>query len=719
MARAVDANATGVRRCAPARITLAAWLAVAPLLVAAQPGCSTTRWVSLRSSPRNPLSDALGLVTRTGPKPTPRTVQLLRRYDLEKKQGDKAALLTELAEINRQEPNREIVYALAELAYVGAKRADAAMQREESLELYGSAVVYSYQYLFDKNFPEPNQFDPQFRSACDLYNAALEGTLRIAQAQGALRPGATRIIKTANRECEVKIVLQSKGWHAEDFDHVEFVSDYEIHGLRNHYHNFGLGVPLIAVRRHHEDMDPREEYYPPDLSFPVTAFLRLEPGSDRESDPTTDGIVAASAQERDAAKTTAIATTKLCAVLELHDPLESTNVVAAGVNAPLETDLSTPLAHFLSQPALDDNTVSTLGLLHPEKAEQLQGLYMLEPFQSDKIPVVMVHGLWSSPVTWMEMFNDLRSDPAIRKNYQFWFYMYPSGQPFWFSAARMRQDLAHMRAGLDPKRQSPALDQMVLVGHSMGGLVSKLQTVDSGNEFWKTLSAKPFAEMQADPEVRQGLAEAFFFDPNPSIRRVVTIGTPHRGSEFSNDFTAWVGRKLIDVPSKIIKGRSQLVARNPDYFLPTAPLNVTNAIDSLSPKSVILPVLLTAPTGPWVRYHNIVGQAPNKGVSGAVTALVTGHDDGDGVVALASAQLDTVASQLVVPADHSTVHRHPAAILEVRKILMQHLADLESFPYGGGVEYASSDQSPAVPGQPPLIQLPSPVATLPTIEAVR
>jgi hypothetical protein len=78
-----------------------------------------------------------------------------------------------------------------------------------------------------------------------------------------------------------------------------------------------------------------------------------------------------------------------------------------------------------------------------------------------------------------------------------------------------------------------------------------------------------------------------------------------------------------------------------------------------------------------------------------------------------------VASQLVVPADHSTVHRHPAAILEVRKILMQHLADLESFPYGGGVEYASSDQRPAAPGQPPLIQLPSPVATLPTIEAVR
>ena len=286
MARAGVPTATDVTRCASAGTFvarsctaswfLAVWIPLA-LIVGGAPGCSTTRWVSLRSSPRNPLSDTLGLVTRQGPKPTPRTVQLLRRYDLEKKQGDREALLARLNEINRLEPNRENIYALAELAYVGAKRADAAMNQDEALELYGTAVVYSYQYLFDKNYAAPtNEFDPQFRFACDLYNAALESTLRIAQSQGALRPGATRIIKTANRACELKIVLESKGWHAEDLDHVEFVSDYEVHGLRNHYHNFGLGVPLIAVRRHHEDADPREQYYPPDLSFPVTAFLRLE-----------------------------------------------------------------------------------------------------------------------------------------------------------------------------------------------------------------------------------------------------------------------------------------------------------------------------------------------------------------------------------------------------------------------------------------------------------
>ena len=66
------------------------------------------------------------------------------------------------------------------------------------------------------------------------------------------------------------------------------------------------------------------------------------------------------------------------------------------------------------------------------------------------MPVVMVHGLWSSPITWMEMYNDLRSDPQVRENYQFWFYLYPTGQPFWTSATQMREDLAMMRREVDP-----------------------------------------------------------------------------------------------------------------------------------------------------------------------------------------------------------------------------------------------------------------------------
>jgi hypothetical protein len=679
------------------------WLLALAVLFVAE-GCASTgaKWVTLRSTPRNPLSDALGLLAKQGPKPTPRTIQLLRRHNLEGKQGDKGALLAELNEINRQEPDRENLYALSELAYVGAKRAEVAMKRDQALELYGSSVLYAYEYLFSQAYPVvSNEYDPQFRRACDLYNAALEGTLRIIQSQGPLKPGMSRLIKTSNHQCQLDVQLMSNGWHEADFDHFEFVSDFEVHGLTNHYHNFGLGVPLVAVRRHHEDADPAEQYYPPALSFAVTAFLRLE--SDLVSDD------AETAYRPTAAAAGGPLPKKLRLVLELHDPLDRSVIKAAGVDVPLETDLSTPLAHNLSQPALDDTRLSTRGLLHPEEVKQVSGLYMLEPFQADKIPVVMVHGLWSSPVTWMEMFNDLRSDPKIREHYQFWFYLYPSGEPFWLSAGAMRSDLERMRVALDPAKQSPALDQTVLVGHSMGGLISKLQTVDSGDRFWATMSDKPFNDLQADPDIREELAETYFFDPNPSIRRIITIGTPHRGSDFSNDVTKWFGSKLINVPAKMLHGRHQLATRNPGYFRPHAPLEITNSIDSLSPKSPILPVLLEAPQGPWVRHHNIVGEAPHEGITSTVSAWLAGT--GDGVVSLASAQLEGVVSQITVPADHQHVHRHPKSILEVRRILLQHVAELQGVPSGQGVEFASGSEAEPAPSR---VESTASVPTTPT-----
>src|SRR5690606_28663223 len=142
------------------------------------------------------------------------------------------------------------------------------------------------------------------------------------------------------------------------------------------------------------------------------------------------------------------------------------------------------LAYYLNSPQLKQQNLATLGFLDTNKAASIAGMYMVEPYDPNKIPVVMVHGLWSSPVTWMEMFNDLRAWPELRDQYQFWFYRYPTGQPFWTSAAGMRKDLQDVRNTLDPQHENTALDQMVLVGHSMGGLVSRMQTFESHDDFW-------------------------------------------------------------------------------------------------------------------------------------------------------------------------------------------------------------------------------------------
>ncbi|MCA9158692.1 MAG: alpha/beta fold hydrolase, partial [Planctomycetales bacterium] len=358
-------------------------------------------------------------------------------------------------------------------------------------------------------------------------------------------------------------------------------------------------------------------------------------------------------------------------VLELHDPLASSDLQLAGRLVPLQSDLSTSLAYFLDSPQFRQKDSATQGLLNPQKTDAHRGIYMLEPFDPTRIPVVMVHGLWSSPVTWMPMFNDLRSFSELRKNYQFWFYQYPTGQPFWLSSTQMREDLARLRQSLDPQHRFLALDQTVLVGHSMGGLVSRMQTIDSRDEFWKILSDEPFDKLQGDPQDITKLREAAFFNANRDIRRVVTIGTPHRGSDYANDFTQWLGRKVIKLPAMMVSTGQNLVKKNPGVFQNADLLINNTSIDSLNPHSPVFPAMLRAPRAPWVTYHNIVGLIPNRKWFGGEEQATD-----DGVVTYDSAHMDDAVSEVIVPAEHQNIHRNPKAILEVRRILLEHLEDV-------------------------------------------
>jgi pimeloyl-ACP methyl ester carboxylesterase len=629
-------------------------------------GCASNT-IALRSVPKSPLVEQFDLASSSGPKASERTRQLLRVYNLsEEYGGDFRPLLTKLQAINDISPNAETVYAMSELAFLGGKKAEVHDKRA-ALDLYGASVLHAYDYLFAQKLSATrNPYDPNYRRACDLYNGALESALRIVCANKELKPGAIKTIETASGAWDIQCLPQCGRWKADDFERFEFVSDWQVNGLKNLYLTHGLGVPLIAVRRDTKNDalgEPGDEYYPARLSFPVTAFLR--PIS--RAGP-TDGSAVVHNQ---------------CS-LELYDPLCSDATIVAGQRVPIESDLTTPLAYFLSRTELSN--VATVGLLRPNdllNPDKLllsklrpggdgtaMGLYMVQPYEPGKIPVLMVHGLWSTPMTWLEMFNDLRSQPEIRDRYQFWFYLYPTAQPFWQSAAMLRRDLIKLRETLDPKHQEPALDQMVLIGHSMGGLVSRLQTISSGEDYWKLASNEPFPQIKADAETRQKLAETFFFLPNPSIRRVVTIGTPHHGSKFSRQTTQWLLEKLIRLPTTLLSSQQKLYRDNPDAFPERSLLRIERSIDSLSPKTPIFPVMLAGHQAPWVRYHNIVGCKAMPWYVQNIAGV------GDGVVSSESAHVDDALSEITVPADHSSVHTHPAAVLEVRRILLEHLADL-------------------------------------------
>ncbi len=625
--------------------------------VAAVADFGSSPGVDVRRNPRNPLERPMSLWSSItghgGLQPGQRSELFLRRHALEEEYfRDPEALLCELRDSMTDQPELERLHVLAELAYIEGHRHRMAGREQLAGQYLATAVMASYQYLFDPRLDvRRNAYDPLFRQVCDTYNASLEGMLRIMKAQDTLRPGGKFVASSLEGQPLEIAISMSGRWRDHEFKDFEFVSDFNTEGLENVYHTYGLGVPLIAIRQSGVNPDSvDEQYYPKGLAVSLTAFIQT-------SIQATDSPDSQPRQK---------------CLIQLIDPLEQTDIAVGNRFAPLESDITTPLAYYLDDPLLGSSVFATAALLNGELAGKFRGMYMLEPYDPEKIPVVMVHGFWSSPMTWTEMFNDLRGDKTIRDNYQFWFYMYPSGQPFWFSARQMREDLHELRAKLDPQAQSPMLDEIVLVGHSMGGLVSRLQTLDSEDRFWQLLSDQPVTELSGDTTTRQRLRDTLYFSANPSIARVITIGTPHRGSPVSNNVTRWFSQKLFRLPDTLSNEYRQIVRDNPDYFAESHLLSIETSTDALSPDSRFFDAMQSARRSSRVTYHNIVGLKPaNSYVPWSKLAT-----DTDGVVSIDSAKSPDASTQVEVHAEHSVIHQHPRAIMEVRNVLFDHLHSL-------------------------------------------
>jgi pimeloyl-ACP methyl ester carboxylesterase len=290
------------------------------------------------------------------------------------------------------------------------------------------------------------------------------------------------------------------------------------------------------------------------------------------------------------------------------------------------------------------------------------GLSLLQPYERGKVPVVFVHGLWSSPWSWSRMIEELEADPAIRGHYQFWTFGYSTGDPIPYSAHLMRKGLDEVRRKFDPERSDPALDRMVVVGHSMGGLLSKMMVVDTADRLWRVISDRPADELKGEEDDLALFRDAIIFRPRPEVRRVVFIATPHRGSRVDRASIQKIGTRLVRLPDPLRATHDRLVAGNPptffhEYFRRGMP----TSIDELEWGSPILTGLADLPVVPAIKAHSIIAVRAN-----APPTLRT-----DGLVAYESAHIDGVISEKVVAARH-LCQDHPDVIAEVRRILSEH-----------------------------------------------
>jgi triacylglycerol esterase/lipase EstA (alpha/beta hydrolase family) len=274
----------------------------------------------------------------------------------------------------------------------------------------------------------------------------------------------------------------------------------------------------------------------------------------------------------------------------------------------------------------------------------------------------MVHGTGSSALRWAELYNELDNDPRIHEHYQFWFFSYDSGNPILYSSSLLRGALEAAVAKLDPEGDDPALRRMIVMGHSQGGLLTKMTVVESGDAFWRNISSKPFEDVQLSPDTRELIRYAAFVHPLPFVKRVVFVATPHHGSYVAGNWLAHQGARLISVPLTLTKAVTDLATLNREAIAVASTRGAPTAVDNMTPGNSFVKTLATLPVGPNVAVNSIIpvdGDPPYSGKN-------------DGVVEYDSAHIEPVESEVVVRSKHSC-QSNPQTIEEVRRILLKHL----------------------------------------------
>jgi len=338
------------------------------------------------------------------------------------------------------------------------------------------------------------------------------------------------------------------------------------------------------------------------------------------------------------------------AEIRFVDRLSAERVSLDGRSYPLSADFTAPIALAVERERPYQFARSEF--LHPEKYAEEARLIRLQAYDPNRTPLLLIHGLESSPTNFAPMINSLLADPEIRRRYQFWVFSYPTGYPYPYSAMQLRRELDGIA------RTFPGHKRMVLVGHSLGGMVARLIVTDAGEKIWRGFFGKSPAQTPLPEETRRVLTESLVFNHRPEIKRVVFITTPHRGTGIAS---SWIGRlrsSLVKAPVSSANMRASVFPAL-EGNAATAKLNkMPTSIDTLSPNDPFVLAVNRLPIAPGIPYHSILADR--------------GRGDGtassDGVVAYWSSHLDGAASEFIAPTNHSA-QKNPAAIAELGRIL--------------------------------------------------
>ena len=461
---------------------------------------------------------------------------------------------------------------------------------------------------------------PLTASASETYNsAAAELTILLRSGEGGRLWNHPLTLTGHNKTYHLHLQPAQRGtWSPDYFTSFEDPRKLSRKLIRTNNVQPGVGGALVGVR----SVTPREPFAPlQGGAAPVTATLDFH-GTD--------------------------------ATLALRAPATQPTAKVGGTSHTLAADFSAPIGHF--NPPSNLLLKGVMAAFRSGNYMDQTGLYFLQPYDPERIPVVFVHGLASTPFTWAETVNSLQVNPRLRERYQFWVFAYPTGNPILYSALRLREELAKV------DKLYPAHRPYVVVGHSMGGMLTRMQAINVSRADWEAQFGDTITGILARNPSGSLVARTMIFQANPRIRRLVFVCTPHKGSEMAMGGLGRFAISLIKLPFTLVKTMKDAITAEELQKL-TGGNGLPNSIAGLSPTNPALKVVNKSPIN--VPFHSIIG---DKGKGNSPNST-------DGVVPYWSSHLDGAKSEVIVPGPHSATEM-PETVKELDRILMLHLNSL-------------------------------------------
>jgi pimeloyl-ACP methyl ester carboxylesterase len=501
----------------------------------------------------------------------------------------------------------------AELLATGSSR--------ECVDEYYAATLWSWQ-------AGAGQLDS---TAQELANQSLARLLHEGVSRGRLDLQRGLEVNHAGGVNRIPIETIGLPWESQDFHELRVVGRYYHRDVTNYHTTRGVGVPVVMLRHKPAAAPHTADFLPKTTAFSATAVL------------TPDG-----------------------STLRLYDPLRFKKDVFDGIETQLATDTTADLVYSLNyhpQTRIED-------FLRPDSSRDPSELYFLEPYQPNKVPVIFVHGLLSSPDAWVNIINELRTHPEIGETYQFWAFKYATGAPFIRAASDLRNQLDAVIQQYGMKDEHKLLYRSVMIGHSMGGLITMLSIAYSGEDLWNSIAYLPIEAVATDEAMRARLTERLYFDPHPMISRTIFIATPHQGSIAAGRVCGKVASALINNDDSSFE---QLLEDNIGGFRDSVASGLPTSIDMLDPKQPFLASIGRLPLNGCVPKHTILGNKYH----------LAGHHSSDGIVSVISAQHREAISEKQIAASHNGLLKHRETYEELLRILRLHIADSEPIPNSG------------------------------------